>query len=74
LHVTFGFVAVKLAHKRADQEKWSASPRAQRRRLIKILQELIHDLAQHAEADKTPAPVTTPKPHRKSAKPKELAA
>src|SRR5437879_2432083 len=38
----------KLAHKRADNEKWSASPRAQRNRLIKILQEMIKDLEQQA--------------------------
>jgi hypothetical protein len=41
----------KLAHKRADQEKWSASARAQRRRLIKILQELIKELEQQAMED-----------------------
>src|SRR5438309_2000536 len=52
----------KLAHKRADQDKWSASERAQRKRLIKILQDLIHDLEQQstenadqpAEASKLP--------------------
>ena len=35
---------IKLAHKRADNEKWSASERAQRRKLIKILQNMIRDL------------------------------
>lgn len=34
----------KVAHKRADNEKWSASERAQRKRLIKFLQELIREL------------------------------
>jgi len=34
----------KLAHKRADHEKWSASARAQRNRLIKVLQDLIAQL------------------------------
>src|SRR5882762_9093362 len=38
----------KVAHKRADQDKWSASPRAQRKRLIKFLQGLIQDLEQEA--------------------------
>src|SRR5438876_2812143 len=33
-------VKFKLAHKRADNEKWSAGPRAQRNRLIKILREM----------------------------------
>jgi hypothetical protein len=34
----------KLAHKRFDKEKWSASDRAQHRRLIKILQGMIDQL------------------------------
>ena len=34
----------KIAHKRADSEKWSAGDRAQRNRLIKFLQELIEEL------------------------------
>ncbi len=34
----------KIAHKRAETEKWSASDRAQRKRLIKFLQELIQEL------------------------------
>jgi hypothetical protein len=34
----------KLAHKRADTGKWSASPRAQRKHLIKILNDMIREL------------------------------
>lgn len=34
----------KIAHKRAESEKWSAGDRAQRSRLIKFLQELIEEL------------------------------
>jgi hypothetical protein len=34
----------KIAHKRADSGKWSASPMAQRRRMIKFLQDVIHNL------------------------------
>jgi hypothetical protein len=34
----------KLAHKRADKETWSASSSAQRRKLIQILEKVIHDL------------------------------
>ncbi len=34
----------KIAHKRADTEKWSAGDHAQRKRLIKFLQELIQEL------------------------------
>lgn len=35
----------KIAHKRAGKETWSASESAQRRRLIKILREMIADLS-----------------------------
>lgn len=31
----------KVAHKRFDKDKWSASEKAQRRKLIKILHEMI---------------------------------
>ena len=34
----------KLAHKRADKNTWSASEKAQRRRLIKIFQGMIAQL------------------------------
>jgi hypothetical protein len=34
----------KIAHKRAESEKWSAGERSQRNRLIKFLQELIREL------------------------------
>lgn len=37
-------IKYKLAHKRFDKETWSASDKAQRRRLIKILQEMIGQL------------------------------
>src|SRR5438046_1160507 len=37
-------VKFKLAHKRADQDKWSASPQVQRRHLVKILKEMIEHL------------------------------
>ena len=35
---------VKIAHKRADHDKWNVSERAQRKRLIKVLQEMIDQL------------------------------
>jgi hypothetical protein len=38
----------KVAHKRADTEKWSASERAQRKRMIQFLQEMIRELEQQA--------------------------
>jgi hypothetical protein len=48
----------KVAHKRGDSEKWSASDRAQRRRMIKILQEMIHDLEQQAAEEQPSQPAT----------------
>ena len=39
----------KLAHKRADRETWSGSDRAQRRRLIQILREMIVELEKPPE-------------------------
>jgi hypothetical protein len=58
----------KIAHKRADNNKWSASPSAQRRRLIKFLLSVIDDLEEQeaeeiaatAEA-KAPAKTATAK-------------
>jgi hypothetical protein len=45
----------KVAHRRADNGKWSASERAQRKRMIQFLQETIKDLEQQA-AEEQPAP------------------
>jgi hypothetical protein len=52
----------KLAHKRADKTSWSASERAQRRRLVQILRQMIAELEQQpvepaAPARKEPEPV-----------------
>lgn len=55
----------KLAHKRADNEKWSASDRAQRRRLVKILQEMIASLEQQDTEVVKDKPSTTPR-HRRA--------
>jgi hypothetical protein len=52
-------VKYKLAHQRADKGSWSASDRAQRRQLIKILQEAIADLEKEAEEPAT-TPAATP--------------
>jgi hypothetical protein len=49
----------KLAHMRADTGKWSASDRAQRKQLIKILQGVIRDLEQVAGGETQAA--TAPK-------------
>jgi len=41
----------KLAHKRADKDKWSATAKTQRKRLVKLMQELI------AQLEKEPVPL-----------------
>src|SRR5438105_3269519 len=43
----------KLAHKRADKTTWSASDRAQRKRLVQILREMIYELAHRTAATAT---------------------
>jgi hypothetical protein len=50
----------KLAHKRFDKEKWSASEAAQKRRLIKIFQRMIAQLESElsAAAQVEPQPAT----------------
>jgi hypothetical protein len=41
----------KLAHRRADKDKWSATPKAQRKRLVKLLKDFIIQL------EKEPVPI-----------------
>jgi hypothetical protein len=55
----------KLAHKRADKTTWSASDRAQRRRLVQILRELIADIER--QPDEVAAP-SRKKPERLSSR------
>jgi hypothetical protein len=45
----------KIAHRRADTEKWSATPKTQRKRMIKFLQDVIKDLEQQQD-EETEAP------------------
>ena len=45
----------KLAHKRSGKDTWSASEQAQRRHLIKILQDMIDDLSAETPAEETQA-------------------
>jgi hypothetical protein len=40
----------KIAHRRADSEKWSATPKTQRKRMIRFLRDVIEDL-ENAEAE-----------------------
>ena len=46
----------KLAHKRADKTTWSASDRAQKKRLIQILREVIAEIEQRPAEPARPAP------------------
>jgi len=61
----------KIAHKRADSEKWSASQRAQRKRMIQFLQEAIKELEQQV-SESEPAKKESKKPARR--KKRELVA
>jgi hypothetical protein len=60
----------KVAHKRADSGKWSASQRAQRRRMIKLLKETIEELERQETAEQETAEQTAAEAHprRRSAK------
>lgn len=59
-------VKYKLAHKRAEKMTWSAGARAQRRRLIKILEEMIAEL--QAQPDGAAPPSRTgARPERRPA-------
>lgn len=42
----------KIAHKRAGSEKWSATPKAQRKRMIMFLQNVIADLEKQNDSDR----------------------
>lgn len=57
----------KLAHKRADKQTWSASDAAQRRNLVKVLEEMIADL-------ESEAPAAIPAPAEPAAQPRARAA
>jgi hypothetical protein len=58
----------KLAHKRAGKDTWSASEKAQRRLLMKILRELMDDL--RAETPAEEGPVRALKPAKVERSPK----
>jgi hypothetical protein len=59
----------KLAHKRADTEKWSASDKAQRRRLIKFLKDIIQKLETAPESlNQAPDTKAIPAPQKRSIK------
>lgn len=49
----------KVAHKRADTEKWSAGEKAQRNRMIKFLYEVVHQLERAAPPARKKLPEPT---------------
>ena len=56
----------KVAHKRADNEKWSATPKTQRKRMIQFLRGVIDDLEkQPDEVEDVTVATAAPAPRRK---------
>ncbi|HYG15737.1 MAG TPA: hypothetical protein VEC12_08295 [Bacteroidia bacterium] len=55
-------VKVKLAHKRAGSEKWNITEKTQRKKLIKVLQDMIAELEKEPEFFEEPAPEPETKP------------
>lgn len=67
----------KVAHKRAETGKWSASPAAQRRRLIKFLHEVLDDLEKQRDEEVETAMAALPAKRtvrKTQAKAKRIAA
>jgi anti-sigma factor RsiW len=54
----------KLAHRRAERERWNATDNAQRKRLIQILQELIDQLKEEMDEEIAEKPTPTTLRHR----------
>jgi hypothetical protein len=69
-------VKFKIAHKRAESDKWSATPKTQRKRMIKFLRDVIADL-EHQQDEETAAPAAargrkrSKAPAAKTAKPRK---
>jgi hypothetical protein len=59
----------KVAHRRADSGKWSASPKAERRRMIKFLRGVIADLENANDADTDAALQETAGPTPRASRP-----
>src|SRR5205823_330659 len=67
----------KLAHKRADKTTWSASDRAQRRRLVQILREVIAEIERQPDVPAAPVrkePEPAPAASRRTAAGRALPA
>ncbi|TCS86283.1 hypothetical protein EDD80_10875 [Anseongella ginsenosidimutans] len=61
----------KLAHKRADKDKWSVSEKGQRNRLIRLLRKLIEQLEMEPEELEKEKAAVKEKAKKTSAKPKK---
>jgi hypothetical protein len=62
-------IKFKLAHKRADNDKWSASERAQRKRLIALLRKVALGLEQQPADEETSKKTEEKTPSRRKALP-----
>jgi hypothetical protein len=62
---SFSGLKFKIAHKRADTEKWSATPKTQRKRMVKFLREVIADLEKQQDVGQLD--LAEPKPAVKKA-------
>jgi len=59
----------KIAHKRAGSEKWSATPRTQRKRMIAFLEGVIADLKKYGTEDLSERPAKTASAGARTASP-----
>jgi hypothetical protein len=65
----------KIAHKRADSGKWSATPKTQRKRMIRFLQDVIRELEEQGDAEpptQKPARAAPRKNGRKAGTPRSM--
>ena len=53
---TMSGLKFKIAHKRAGSDKWSATPRTQRKRMIAFLRSVLADLEKQGQAESSPGP------------------
>src|SRR3954469_16616963 len=66
---TLSGLKFKIAHKRADSGKWSATPRTQRKRMIMFLRSVLADLEKQIDRDGTViAPRETPAAGKRTAR------
>jgi hypothetical protein len=61
----------KIAHRRADTEKWSATPKTQRKRMIKFLQDVIAQLESRSDEEVAIAESPATKPRATKPRPKK---